>query len=213
MENQRIFISYATKDARTAKRVCEHLENSRYEVWIAPRNIPHGQPYPKAIIEGIDRSSAVVLLLSRYSNKSRYVEREIERAVSKNKPILTAQLEELAPSQTLEFLVSLLQMVDAFSEPEGVWLAKLSEAIRSLSVQDKHDAKPIPTIRPGRCSQRTVIIMGAIVVVIATVTAFLAGSSSRFVTCSPGQLRACFADGGIFVFAALMLIVLIWLSS
>jgi len=69
--------------------------------------------YGAAIIQGIESSRAMVLVLSEHSNDSHFVRKEVERAVSKAKPVLPVRIREVNPSGSLEFFISSAQWVDA----------------------------------------------------------------------------------------------------
>jgi hypothetical protein len=71
-------------------------------------------------------------VLSEQSNQSQFVHREVERAVSKAKPILPMRIREIAPSGALEFFISQAQWVDAWQPPMERHLAQLLVAIRAL---------------------------------------------------------------------------------
>lgn len=109
------FISHASEDAREAASICQRLESLGTRCWIAPRNIPAGTPYPEAIIDGLNQSSGLILLLSNCSNVSKFVHLEVERAVSKKKMIFLVRIEDIKPSKGLEFFLSSIQWVDRWS--------------------------------------------------------------------------------------------------
>jgi hypothetical protein len=74
----------------------------------------------------------LLLVLSEQSNESQFVHREVERAVSKAKPILPVRIREIAPSGALEFFLSQAQWVDAWQPPMERHLDQLLKAIRAL---------------------------------------------------------------------------------
>ena len=65
-----VFIGLSEPDKRVADAVCAALESHEFRCWIAPRDVPPGTEFPKAIIEGIERSGAMVLIFSSHSNDS-----------------------------------------------------------------------------------------------------------------------------------------------
>jgi hypothetical protein len=108
------FISYAKPDLAKAQEICESLERRGFPCWIAPRDVPAGSAYGDEIILGIERSRCLVLVLSEAANQSPFVYREVERAVSKLKPVFPIRIQEVLPSRSLEFFVSTSQWIDAF---------------------------------------------------------------------------------------------------
>lgn len=117
-----MFISYSTKNAREAKIIKNALVRSKCECWMAPESISPGQDYADAITDGLQECDRVLLLLSRHSNGSRYVRREIERAVSYDKPVIPVRLEAFELRGGLEFLVSNAQTIDATATDHHIWI-------------------------------------------------------------------------------------------
>lgn len=100
-----IFISHSSADAITAAEICRLLEKNHIKCFIAPRDIRSGREYAEEIVNGIDGSRAMVLLMSKAANASPHVLREVERAVSKNIPILVYKLENVELSKSLEYFL------------------------------------------------------------------------------------------------------------
>lgn len=94
------FISYAKADQAKAQEIADSLEQRGIKCWIAPRDVRPGRTYGDEIIRGIEGARALILVLSSASNESGFVSREIERAVSKNKPIFTVRIEDVLTPQS-----------------------------------------------------------------------------------------------------------------
>jgi hypothetical protein len=109
------FISHAKGDQKRAREIAALLEQRGLKCWIAPRDVRPGQSYGDEIIRGIEKSRSFILVLSKASNESPFVAREVERAVSKRKPIFPIRIEEVEPSSALELFISSTQWIDAFS--------------------------------------------------------------------------------------------------
>ena len=127
-----IFVSYASQDRDVAFRIVGFLEEQGISCWVAPRDVPPGVEYGQAIISGIEQSQALVLILSDQSNDSMFVRKEVERAVSKTKPVLPVRIREVTPSGSLEFFISSAQWVDAWKSPMEQHLLPLVGAIKAL---------------------------------------------------------------------------------
>lgn len=110
-----IFISHSSIDAETAGKICDFLEKNGMKCFIAPRDIRSGKAYAEEIIDGIDRSTAMILLMSQNANRSPHVLREVERAVSKSVPILVYKMEEVALSKSMEYFLMTHQWLNAGS--------------------------------------------------------------------------------------------------
>lgn len=127
-----VFVSYATPDREAAFRIAEQLEAQGVSCWIAPRDVAPGAEYGQAIIDAIEGARALVLVFSEAANDSQFVRREVERAVSKTKPVFPVRVREVQPSGALEFFISGAQWVDAFSTPLESALAPVVSAVQAL---------------------------------------------------------------------------------
>ncbi len=112
-----IFISHSSKDAEIAAQICSFLEEKGKTCFLAPRDISSGREYAEEIVNGIDRSTAMVLIMSERANQSPHVLREVERAVSKNIPILVYKVEEVVLSKSMEYFLMTHQWLAA--KPQG----------------------------------------------------------------------------------------------
>ncbi len=112
MENH-IFISHSSSDAKQAEALCGYLEKRNKKCFIAPRDIRSGHEYAEELLDGIDNSYVVILMLSEKSNTSPHVLREIERAISKNIPVIVYKMENVTLSKSLEYFLMTHQWMDA----------------------------------------------------------------------------------------------------
>ena len=124
-----VFISYSSKDKAIADAVCAKLENNQIRCWIAPRDILPGMEYGQALVEAIKKSRVVVLVLSSNSNVSSQVMCEIERAVSNEIPIIPLRIDNVLPSESMEFYLSSVHWLDAITPPIEKHLEKLTDTI------------------------------------------------------------------------------------
>lgn len=133
-----LFISHSSVDASTAMEICGLLEKNHIECFIAPRDIRSGREYAEEIINGIDRSSAMVLLMSKAANRSPHVLREVERAVSKNIPILVYKLEDVELSKSLEYFLMTHQWIHRENEED---YTRILNAARELEAEKQEKRK------------------------------------------------------------------------
>lgn len=119
------FISYASENKDIADYIVERIERRGYRCFIAPRDIRTGAEYAVEIVRGISNSTAVLLVFSSKSNNSRYVLREINSAVSRNRPIIPLRVEDFLPSEAMEFYLGPTHWLDAFPEILDVHLDKV----------------------------------------------------------------------------------------
>jgi hypothetical protein len=169
------FISYASEDESVAGTISEYLERTGVSCWIAPRDVRLGADYGSEIIDGIESSSVMVLVLSEHANSSEFVKREVERAVAKGKPIFPVRVREVVPSKSLELFISSAEWVDAWQPPIEQYLGRLADSIRTASTfYAPHDANGAAPALPGpmlprRDFQRPAIIALGLVVIVLSV--------------------------------------------
>ena len=127
-----VFISHASADRPVALRLCAALEDQGIGCWIAPRDVRPGRDYGAEIIRGLEAARLVVLVFSDHANRSVHVKHEIERAVSKGRPVLPFRIQDVMPSIALELFVSAAHWVDAVAPPLDRHFAALVEATTSV---------------------------------------------------------------------------------
>jgi hypothetical protein len=66
-----VFVSHSAKDKIAADAVVAHLERGGLRCWCAPRDIRPGADWPSSIVEGINGSKAMVVVLSSSANVNR----------------------------------------------------------------------------------------------------------------------------------------------
>jgi len=83
---------------------------------------------PRHRLGQVDRQG----LFSENANASPQIEREVERAVNKGIPIIPLRIENVQPSEALEYFLSSPHWLDAFKPPMGQHLDRLAEAVQAL---------------------------------------------------------------------------------
>ena len=126
-----VFISYASEDKQVADAVCAALEGAGVACWIAPRDIVAGS-YGAAIVKAIASCKVLVLVFSSNANRSSQVRREVERAGSRGKVIYPLRIEDVQPSEDLEFFISSEHWMDAFAQTPETYLPRFASNVKSL---------------------------------------------------------------------------------
>lgn len=85
----KVFISYKSEELSIAQDVCNHLEKSGIECWIAPRNIPAGARYGKLITQAINECQVLLLIFSKNADASEWVDGEVNAAITRKKTIIS----------------------------------------------------------------------------------------------------------------------------
>jgi hypothetical protein len=125
-----VFISYASQDAAVASAVVATLERHGIKCWIAPRDVTPGALYADEIICSINGAKALVLVLSESALASPHVGKEVERASSKRRPIITLRTDAAPLTTALEYFLSESQWVDIGTDGTAVAFAKLVAAVQ-----------------------------------------------------------------------------------
>jgi TolB-like protein/Tfp pilus assembly protein PilF len=126
----RVFVSYASQDAAVAQRVCAALEAAGLPCWIAPRDVRAGESYAAAIVQAINSCWMLILVLSKGAIESSHVLREVERASSKKRPVLSIRMDTTPLPPDLEYFLSANQWLDASGGPVEQILPALVESVR-----------------------------------------------------------------------------------
>lgn len=128
--NHYMFISYSSKDTEHAKTVKDYLEKNGIKTWIAPGSIPIGSEYTQVIVEAIENSSGVILLLSNNSQNSPWVPKELDIAITAEKIIFPIRIDDAVLNNKMRFRLSNSQITDAMGQLEKK-LPVVIEAIKA----------------------------------------------------------------------------------
>ena len=105
-----IFVSYAHKDSPTVFHIVEQLNARGYRIWY-DEGIEPGSEWPEYIANHLLGAEMVLSILSPNAVNSVNCRREINFALSKNKPVLTIHMEEMELPVGLELQLSSQQSV------------------------------------------------------------------------------------------------------
>ncbi len=179
-----IFISHSSKDAETALKVCSLLENAGHQCFIAPRDIRSGHEYAAELMLGIERSDALLILLSNHSNTSPHVLREVEHAASQSIPILVYKMEEVALTKSMEYFLMTHQWVNQKVDTDIHVILDCVEALRSggelLSLESKPESDPKPNLNKQHRNMKSIAI--GIAIAAATILMAAIGMSVGWVS-------------------------------
>src|SRR3990170_1251588 len=115
-----VFISHSSKDKAIADAVCATLERNRIRCWIAPRDIQPGQEF-----------------------------REANRAITGGLPVLPLRVEDVVPTDSLDYYLAGKHWLDALTPPLEDHLAHLSEAVAFLMTPPQPKTQPQPDEHPA----------------------------------------------------------------
>ena len=105
-----IFVSYAHKDSPAVFHIVEQLNARGYRIWY-DEGIEPGSEWPEYIANHLLGAEMVLSILSPNAVNSVNCRREINFALSKNKPVLTIYMEDIELPVGLELQLSSQQSV------------------------------------------------------------------------------------------------------
>jgi TPR repeat protein len=164
-----IFVSHSAKDKIAADAVVAHLERGGLRCWCAPRDIRPGADWPSSIVEGINGSKAMVVVLSSSANESGHIPREVERAVNRGIPVIPVRIEDVVPRGGLEYFFSSSHWMDAITPPLEQHFDRLAQQLRAMLQMKKAEETPPAPIHDTKTksSRRLAPVAGAAAVVLA----------------------------------------------
>jgi hypothetical protein len=125
-----VFVSYSSRDKPVADAVVAGLESKGIRCWVAPRDITPGSSWGDAIINAIEASHFMVIILSGNSNRLKQVVREVERAVANNVIIIPFRIEDIDPTGAMAYFLSTEHWLDAITPPLERHIEKLQATLQ-----------------------------------------------------------------------------------
>lgn len=130
-DKKTVFISYSSKDREFVKQLVQTLKAMGIVCWVAPEMIPAGSSYAREIPKAIRECEVFLLLLSKTSQDSIWVEKETDSAISNRKNIIPFQLDDTPLNETFRFYLNNVQMISYAQNPEMA-MQELKEQLREL---------------------------------------------------------------------------------
>ena len=115
--DRQVFISHSSRDKDIAAAIYDQFEKAGMRCWMAWRDALPGRDYALSIIEAIDDSRLMLVVLSKDASKSDHVINEINRAVDQHVPILPVKVDDTALSRTLDYYLGKTHRFDASRPP------------------------------------------------------------------------------------------------
>lgn len=144
-----VFISYAKPNRAVAEALCAKLEQEQIVCWMAPRDVMPGASWAGALVDAIGNSRLLIVVFSSHSNTSPWVIEEVRLAKKKRTPILPFRIEDVLPSDDMEFFLGSPQWLDALPPPPETHLSRLTSAVVKLIAK----APPAVATSPSRAEQ------------------------------------------------------------
>src|SRR5438876_10588083 len=100
-----VFVSHSVKDKVVADAVVARLEAESVRCWVAPRDVIPGADWGESIINAIESSRIMLLLLSWSANESPQIKEEVEWAVKNGVRIIAFRVDDIPPAGTLVYFI------------------------------------------------------------------------------------------------------------
>lgn len=127
-----VFLSHASHDRAIATALAAHLEGAGIGCWMAPRDVLPGTLYADAIVRAINDARILVLVLSEHALLSAHVGKEVERASSKQRPIIALKIDAAPLSPAFEYFLSESQWIEVATGGQDAAFRNLAAAVRRL---------------------------------------------------------------------------------
>lgn len=129
-----VFLSYKAEERSTLDQIIkEVLEVNGIPYWVAPESIPAGSSYAQVIEQSIQNCSVFVLVLSAGAMHSKWVEKELDRAIVHNRIIIPFQIEPCELTEAFRFYLSNVQRVKAFTSVQNRFELLVTQIHKALA--------------------------------------------------------------------------------
>lgn len=118
MSQKTVFVSYSSKDRKLVGSIVGMIEDMGIKCWKAPECIPAGSSYAREIPKAISNCEVFLLMLSKTSQDSIWVEKEIDNAITNRKKIIPFELDDEPLNDAFRFYLNNVQMISYYSDPE-----------------------------------------------------------------------------------------------
>lgn len=127
---EEVFISYKSEEYDKANAVRRRLEGDGIGCWMAPDCIEGGKSYAQQIPNAIRNASIVVVLVSSAAMASKWVAREVDRALNEDKRVMPFMIENVPLTDEFNFYLTNVQQYPAYLDFDGE-LERMAKDIRS----------------------------------------------------------------------------------
>lgn len=135
------FISYSSRNLDDALAMRSVLMNRGIKTWMAPGDIPAGSTYAGVITRAIKSAECLVLLLTDDSQNSKWVDKEVERALSYGRTVIPVALDELVLNDNFEFYLGNQQIVPVkqISDDNDEFLRIVDQIVKLTGVEAEEE--------------------------------------------------------------------------
>ncbi len=143
MDKKQVFISYKSEEFDEANWVRTVLETNGISCWMAPMCITGGSSYATEIPQAIRNCTVFVLILSEQSQSSKWVSREVDRAINENKIIMPFMLENCQLKDDFNFYLTNVQRYAAYESKMSAVEKMVKEIKAILGIREEVKEEPM----------------------------------------------------------------------
>src|ERR1700679_475893 len=115
---KKVFISFSSKDLKTATAICGALESRGHSCWMSSRDVMPGENYQGAIVRAIRDAGVMVLVFSANANNSEEIKKEMSLASQSRIMVIPVRAEDVLPSEDFTYELATRQWIDMFVDWE-----------------------------------------------------------------------------------------------
>ena len=172
---KKVFISFSSKDLKTATAICGALESRGHACWMSSRDVQPGENYQGAIVRAIREAGVMVLVFSANANNSDEIKKEMSLASQSRTMVIPVRSEDVLPSEDFTYELATRQWIDMFIDWEQA-IEKLSRQIEVAVPREENAARtmgrPLPPENPIAKSRLPLFAAVAVVLLAGGAGAF-----------------------------------------
>ncbi len=156
MSSNSVFISYKAEEFDEANWVKKTLETNGISCWMAPMSIPGGSSYASEIEHAIKNCKVFVLILSKKAQDSKWVTKELDRALNSEKIIMPFDIENFPLNDAFNFYLTDVQRYEAFASKSNAMQKMINDirkVIPEVDIQPEHSEEPVSIVQPAPVSE------------------------------------------------------------
>ncbi len=127
-----VFISFSSRDREAAESIRAALERNGIQCWMAPYGIQPGVDWPRSLIDAIEASHILLVVLTHSANDSPHVALEVAHAIAHQRLLLVVRTEAIEPTGNIAYFLALSQRMDIFPPPLSQYLNTIADNVKSL---------------------------------------------------------------------------------
>ena len=113
-----IFISYSSKDQKSAEAICTAIEHRGFPCWISSRDVGPGENFQSQIVHAIRNAKIMVLVFSSNANNSEEIKKELVLAGQSRLVVIPVRVEDVTPDDAFAYEFATRQWIDVFGDWE-----------------------------------------------------------------------------------------------